>query len=75
MRECFMEWRIRRAQRLYHAYAEEVVVVMRQSTLKKQAFQEWRSVCDAQRREKATAQMELLQEAFNHWRSLAFDTR
>ena len=70
-----MEWRIRRAQRLYHAYAEEVVVVMRQSTLKKQAFQEWRSVCDAQRREKATAQMELLREAFSHWRSLAFDMR
>ena len=75
MRECFVEWRLKKAQREYCAYAEEVVMVTRQSTLKRQAFQEWKLVGDVQRRENAMAQLELLQEAFGHWRSLAFDMR
>lgn len=75
VRECFTEWRIGMAQRRYCAYAEEIVMVTRQSALKKQAFQEWRLVSDAQRQERGVAQMKLLREAFSHWRSLAFDRR
>ena len=73
VRECFTEWRIRRVQRQSCAYAGEVVMATHQSTMKRQAFHEWRTASDVRRRENAAVQMELLQETFTYWRSFASD--
>ena len=71
VQDCFTEWRIRKAQRESCAYAEEVVMVMHQSTMKRQVFKEWKMASDVRRRENVVLQMELLQEAFTYWRSFA----
>ena len=71
VQECFTEWRIRTAQQQACAYAEEVVTVTHQSTMKRQAFQEWRMASNVRRQQNVVLQMELLRKAFTHWKTLA----